>query len=240
MGNKNQQSSSIGYNLLALDERIEGPVVTYARSDFRDQDILGLCEKHRLLNKSYEYAVYSCFLGGKEVVLLATGSAAANLITALYELSQMEVSALVRMGATGGQNGEVNKVIVAKEALCRDEVSKVLTKRKGQVRPNKQLVNKLEASLNRDKIPFENALVASVEAMYFFEKEVQKADADGAHYWDLETASVLAFGKRYRIPAASILLSVAGKGNETIETYPPIERLDFVESVLRSLTSSPL
>src|SRR5579871_5537717 len=101
MENKNQRSASIGYNLLALDERIEGPVVTYVRSDFRDQDILGLCNKYKLLSKSYEYSVYSCFFSGKEIVLLTTGSAAANLITALYVLSQMGVSALVRIGATG-------------------------------------------------------------------------------------------------------------------------------------------
>jgi uridine phosphorylase len=237
MGTNNDLLTSLSYNLLVLKKKVKGPILTFVKTDFRDQDILGLCDNYSLANQSLEYSVYSCISRGKEFVLVTTGSAAANLITALYELSNQRISALIRVGATGGRTVNINEVVVAKESLCRDAVSKQLTSGKDKVHPNRQLTDKIIAGLNRDEIPHVNATVASIDAMYFFEKEVKRAEMTGAAYWDLETATVLAFGHRYRIPAASILLSVTGRHNAKIKTYPPIERIDFVKSILTSLTS---
>jgi uridine phosphorylase len=223
------------YNLLALDRDIEGPVVTYVRSDFRDGDLLNLCSKSRLLNKSYEYSVYSATYDGKEIVFLSTGSAAANVITALYEISHMNIGPLVRIGATGGRNTEVNQVVLAEAALCKDQVSSILVRGRQKVRPSERLTDRIDESLQRNKIQFAKAVIGSVEAMYFFERELRRAEREGAYCWDLETASVLAFGRRYRIDAASVLLSVSGKNGTSVESYPPIQRFDFVSSVLEAL-----
>jgi uridine phosphorylase len=225
------------WNILRLKARVKGPIVTYVKSDFRDQDLLDRCRSRRLVNNSPEYSVHSCTYNGREITLVATGSGSAGMLSALWEVKSNDKGAIVRIGACGGLSGaKLNRVVVADSASCVDKVSQRLGR--GKVSADSKLTSKIIDGFERRQIAFTRGQLASVEAMYLFESDVKRAWTSGALAWDLETATVLALGRKWNIPAASILLAVCSEDGRSMTRYPPIQRLDFVESVFEALTTS--
>ena len=110
--------SSTDFGLLRFRRRIIGPVITYVKTDFREDDLLKLFEEHEWANESDEYSVVQCRSKGAPVVLIGTGSGSSNVLTALYESSKMKISALVRIGAVGSLKPEVDSVVLADSAIC--------------------------------------------------------------------------------------------------------------------------
>jgi uridine phosphorylase len=172
---------------------------------------------------------------------MVTGSGSSNILTALYEGRGKGLDTFVRLGACGSLGApKMNYVIVADFALCMDKISKTLLHRT-RVTADKGLTEGIVHALRRDGLIFTRGTVASVDAMYLFENNINRGKNLGACAWDLETAAVLAFGKRFGVKAASVLLVVSEDNGRSLASYPPIRRRDFVRCVLEALVAdSPL
>jgi uridine phosphorylase len=170
------------------------------------------------------------------VNFLGTGSGAASLLTALFGLNPIKIESLVRIGACGGLNGaRTEEAVNVREAICMDSISSTLARAK-RVAANSILANRISEALRSDRVKnaFERAV--SVDAMYLFEKNISRAEAQGAYCWDLETATALAFGSKFNVRTASVLYVVSDKDGNRIRSYPPIRKLRFVSSVLEALS----
>ena len=167
---------------------------------------------------------------------VGTGTGPASLLSALLEVQFPTLKAILRIGACGGLgNAATNRVVVAEAALCTDVVSKALA-RSSLVRADGGLVHELSSALRAKGLNCARKPVASVDAMYLFERNLVKAAKKGAFCWDLESATTLAFGKVSGLRAASLLLVVSDTRGNSIRSYPPIRRLDFVKVALKTLT----
>jgi uridine phosphorylase len=225
------------FDILKLKEKLKGPVITYVRTDFRDEDLTGLCKNVRRLNDSLEYPVFSCSYNGKAINFVGTGSSAANVLTALYEIYACKAKTVVRIGACGGlnRNAKVNQVVVVRSSVCMDRISLRLGCKKRTL-ANEESARSIMRNLEENNIEFVFDTVGSVDGMYLFENDAKRAEKYySAYCWDLETAAVLAFGKKFGVETASVLLIVSDNQGEAIRSYPPINRLDFVERVIDSL-----
>jgi len=224
------------FDLLRLKSQPIGPIITFVKSDFEEKNLVRLVENVHFLSVSNEYSFFSGVYGRKVVNFIGTGSGSASLLTALYELIPSRIECLIRIGASGGLKGaRIYDVVNVKTAFCMDVVSKTLSRAK-RVNATPKIVNHINDMLARDKIAsvIENAV--SVDAMYLFEKEIRRAETQGAYCWDLETATTLAFGKKFDVKSASVLQVVSDKHGSAIRSYPPIRKLNFVLSVLNALT----
>jgi purine-nucleoside phosphorylase len=144
----------------------------------------------------------------------------------------------VRIGACGGLNEtRIGEIIVCNSTFCMDRVSSTLAGAP-EVLPDRDLSVSIRKSLLNNGIEARVASNVSVDAMYLFEASVDQAERNHASCWDLETATVLAFGRKFRIKAASVLEVVSDRGNNSFLTYPPLRRVDYVKSILDALTQS--
>jgi uridine phosphorylase len=219
-----------------LKSQPRGALITFVRSDFDEKDLLKLVKDARYVSESNEYSLFSGTCGRKNVSFLSTGSGPASLLTALYELTPSKIESLVRIGASGGLNGaRIQEIVSVRTAFCMDSVSSTLVGGK-RVSADTILSNRIREALDdRVKSRLENAV--SVDAMYLFEKNIDRAEAQGAYCWDLETATTLAFGRKFNVKTASVLYIVSDRLGNTIRSYPPIRKLEFVSSVLEALSA---
>jgi uridine phosphorylase len=225
------------FNLLRLRTQPTGPLVTFVRCDFDEKDLVKLVRNVRYFSSSNEYSLFSATYGRRTVNFLGTGSGPASLLTALYELMPSKIEFLVRIGASGGLNrARTQQVVNVRTALCMDAVSSTLRRTK-RVAADSKLANRISVALNNNRVESTLEDGVSVDAMYLFERNVDKAESQGAYCWDLETATTLAFGRKFGIRAASVLYIVSDKGGNTIRSYPPIRKLRFVSSVLDALST---
>jgi len=225
------------FTILRLKSEPSGPVVVYVKCDFDEKRLSGLLKNPKNLNDSGEYSVFSGAYAGKQVTFLGTGSGSASLLTALFELQTSKLTAILRIGACGGlADTTTNHVVLSQGALCADAVSASLG-RSDHVNADGVLMDELASALKTESIEHLRGLVVSVDAMYLFNRNLKKAERKGAQCWDLESATTLAFGKASHVPAASLLLVVSDKKGNSIRSYPPIRRLDFVKGALNALTA---
>ena len=228
----------MNYDLLRLRGELSTPVITYVRSDFKDGDVLKGCSQVRSLNNSLEYPVFSTNYNHHRMTFMVTGSGSSNILTALYEGRGRGLDTLVRLGACGSLGApKTNEVVVADFALCMDKISRTLLNRT-RITADKGLTERIVHALQREGLTFTRGTVASVDAMYLFENNVNRGKNLGACAWDLETAAVLAFGKRFGVKAASVLLAVSEENGRSLASYPPIRRRDFVRCVLDALVET--
>jgi len=224
------------FDILRLKSHPIGPVITFVKTDFDEKDLIGLLRDVRFLSVSNEYSLFSGVYRRKTVNFLGTGSGSASLLTALFEITPSRIEYLVRIGASGGlKRARICEIVNVKTAFCMDTVSRTLS-RAGRVNADPTIVRHINDMLARDKIEsvIENA--GSVDAMYLFERNIKRAETQGAYCWDLETATTLAFGRRFNVKSASVLQVVSDKNGNSIGSYPPIRKLNFVLSVLDALT----
>ena len=224
------------FNLLRLKSQPNGPIITFVKCDFSEKDLVKLVRNTRYLSDSNEYSFFSGTYKGKTLSFLGTGSGPASLLSALFELIPTKIESLIRIGACGGLNGsQIHQAVNVRRAACLDLVSSTLARAK-KVSANANLANRISEALRSDRIKnaFEDAV--SVEAMYLFEKNVNRAEAQGAYCWDLETATTLAFGQKFGIRTASVLYVVSDRAGNTIRSYPPIRKLRFVSAVLKAVS----
>lgn len=223
------------FNILRLKSQPTGPLITFVRCDFDEKDLVKLVTSLRYFSESYEYSLFSGTYGRQTVNFLGTGSGPASLLTALYELMPSKIESLVRIGASGGLNGaRTQEVVNVRTALCMDAVSSTLARTK-RVAANSILTNRISEALSSDRVKSALESAVSVDAMYLFEKNIDRAETQGAYCWDLETATTLAFGRKFDVRAASVLYVVSDRAGNTIRSYPPIRKLRFVSSVLEAL-----
>ena len=224
------------FNILRLKSKPSGPMITYVKSDFEESALKKSVSDVRYLSESDEYSVFSCTYKQQELNFMATGSGSASLLTGLFEVLSSNLPAIVRIGACGGLNdAKVGEVVLADLCICKDNVSSVLAKNP-QVMADKGLTDQIKSRLGYDHIAATVHHVVSVDAMYLFEEEIARAEKDNAYCWDLETATLLAFGKRFGIKTTSLLEVVSDRREHSSDSYPPIRRLDFVRSVMEVLT----
>lgn len=224
------------FNLLRLKSKPTGALITFVKSDFDEKNLEKLVRDVRYLSESNEYSLFCGTYMRKNVNFLGTGSGPASLLTALYELVPSKIQSLVRIGASGGLGGtRIQTVVNVRTAICMDAVSSTLT-RTQQVFPDVTLAKRISETLSKNRIKsmFESAV--SVDAMYLFEQKIDRAETQGAYCWDLETATTLAFGRKFNVRAASVLYIVSDKAGKTIRSYPPIRNLRFVSSVLEAIS----
>jgi uridine phosphorylase len=227
----------MNYNLLRLKQELSGPVITYVRTDFKDEHILKGCGKAGLLNDSLEYPVFSTTYKSRRFIFMVTGSGSSNVLTALHEGVGKGLRTVVRLGACGGLGRlKLGSIVVADSALCIDKISKTLI-RGARVATDRGLVDGVVHELEREGVTFTRGTVASVDAMYLFENDIGRAKNLGACAWDLETAMVLAFGKRFGVRAASVLLVVSDEDGRSVASYPPIRSRNLVRCVLNALAA---
>jgi uridine phosphorylase len=224
------------FNILRLKAKPLGPVVTYVKSDFDEEDLKRLGSDIRSLTDSEEYSIFSMTRNGRNLTFMGTGSGSPSLLTALFEVYSSNISALVRIGACGGLNEtRVGEIIVCNSTYCMDKVSSTLAGA-SETFPDSGLSADIVKSLLNDRVEARAASNVSVDAMYLFEANIDQAERDRVSCWDLETATVLAFGRKFRIRAASVLEVVSDRGNNSSLTYPPLRRLDHVKTILDMLT----
>lgn len=225
------------FNILRLKSQPAGPLIAFVRCDFDERDLEKLVKDTRNLSDSNEYSLFSGTYGRKTVNFLGTGSGPASLLTALYELIPSKIEYLVRIGASGGLNGaRIQEVVNVRTALCMDAVSSTLARTK-RVAPNSILANLISEALSSDRVKSALESAVSVDAMYLFEENIDRAETQGAYCWDLETATTLAFGRKFGVRTASVLYVVSDRAGNTIRSYPPIRKLRFVSSVLEALST---
>jgi purine-nucleoside phosphorylase len=144
---------------------------------------------------------------------------------------------MIRIGACGGLGAaSTNEIVVPKTAFCVDAVSSALAGAP-RVEANAELTSRITETLGHDGIDVVRSDVVSVDAMYLFEKDIMREEGEGARCWDLETATLLAFGKKFGIKAASVLGVVSDTRGNSLRSYPPIRRLDFVKSIFKALSA---
>jgi uridine phosphorylase len=224
------------FDLLRLKSKPIGPLIVFVKSDFHEKDLRKLLRNTRVLNHSDEYSVFSGTYRHSVVNFLATGSGPASLLTGLYEVASSDLECMVRVGASGGLGAaRVNEIVVSKSCFCADSVSSTLAA-ESMVTADAALIDRITKGFSRGGIRAACNDVASVDAMYLFDENVKKAEGEGARCWDLETATLLAFGKRFGIRAAAVLGVVSDSKGNSLRSYPPIRRLDFIRSVLKALT----
>lgn len=224
------------FDILRLKSELTGPIVVYVKCDFDDGRLRGFLKNLKNLNNSGEYSVFFGTYGGERINFLGTGSGPASLLTALFELEPSKLTALLRIGACGGlSNTTTNSILLSEGAFCADTVSATLAGT-DRVDADEILVGGLASALGARGIGHSRGYVVSVNAMYLFDHDLRNAERKGASCWDLESATTLAFGKTARLPTASLLLTVSDKKRDSITTYPPIRRLDFVKAALNALT----
>ena len=225
------------FNLLRLKGELTGPAVVYVKCDFDEANLRGLLRNVENLSDSGEYSVFSGTYNGKHVNFLGTGSGPASLLSPLLEFQPSKLTAILRIGACGGLGkATTNRVVVCEGAVCSDAVSSALAGR-GIVRADGTLVEELTSALDAEGVECVCKLVVSVDAMYLFERNLTKGVRKGAFCWDLESATTLAFGKACGLSAASLLLVVSDVKGNSVRSYPPIRRLDFVKVSLDVLTA---
>ncbi|HXY82079.1 MAG TPA: hypothetical protein VEH56_00050 [Candidatus Saccharimonadales bacterium] len=225
------------FNILRLKRKLSGPLITYVKSDFDEAALTQLVQNPCRLSESGEYSVFSCLHEGKEINFMGTGSGPASLLTGLFEVLSSNLSTMVRIGACGGLNETgLGEIIISDKSTCMDKISFLLAKDE-QVLADPKLVHQISNTFRNDGISARIDHVASVDAMYMFEAELDRAEKNGARCWDLETSTLLAFGKRFGIRAVSILEVVSDKNGVASETYPPIQHLRFVRSIIASLSN---
>ena len=225
------------FNILRLKSQPAGPLITFVKSDFDEKDLAKLLNDVRYLSKSNEYSLFSGTFGQKTVNFLGTGSGSASLLTALFEIIASRIDCLVRIGACGGlREARIRDVVNVKTALCMDSVSTTLARAK-RVNANSMLINRINEALSRDRVKSVLEGAVSVDAMYLFERNIDRAETQGAYCWDLETATTLAFGKKSHVKSSSILLVVSDSDGNSIRSYPPIRNLRFVSSILEALST---
>ena len=225
-----------GFNLLRLKAQPTGAIITFVRSDFDESDVAKLVRNVRYLTESNEYSLFSGTYGQRKVNFLSTGSGPASLLSALYELTPSKIGPIVRIGASGGLRGaHTQDVVIVRSAFCMDRVSYALAKTK-RVIADSTLMNQLSESLRAGRTKCRVEKVVSVDAMYLFERNVRRAEAQGAYCWDLETATILAFGRMFKVRTASVLYVVSDRAGNAIRSYPPIRKLGLVSSVLKALS----
>jgi uridine phosphorylase len=228
------------FNILRLKRKLSGPLITYVKSDFDETALTQLVQNPSWLSESGEYSVFSCFYEDKEINFMGTGSGPASLLTGLFEVLSSNLSTIVRIGACGGLNEtKLGEIIISDKSTCMDKVSLMLAK-DAEVLADPKLTHQISNGFRNDGILARIGHVASVDAMYMFEAEIDSAAKNGARCWDLETSTLLAFGKRFGIKAVSILEVVSDKNGAVSETYPPIQHLGFVRSTIASLSNSQL
>jgi uridine phosphorylase len=221
------------FGLLKLKRDLSGHLVTYVRTDLNPKIIDGIVPVTSIINRSAEYPILGCEGG---VSFLETGSGAPSVLTALYECSTFPIASIVRVGACGGLNGvEVGQLVLVESSLCMDAVSKKLCKTR-VVGSDGSLVSDFSQKLSSAGFDCVVGSCASINSMYMFEADIEKARRMGATCWDLETATVLAFGKRFRIPAAAVLYTVSNGGDNP--DYPPLPHTEFVKAVVRVLRAT--
>lgn len=224
------------FNILRLKRKPSGPLITYVKSDFDESALKSSVSNVRYLSESDEYSVFSCTYKQQELNFMATGSGSASLLTGLFEVLSSNLPAIVRIGACGGLNdAKVGEVVVSDLCVCKDKVSSVLAK-DTHVLADEALTDQIKSRLSYDHIAATAHHVVSVDAMYLFEEDIEGAEKDDVYCWDLETATLLAFGKRFGIKTASLLEVVSDRSGHSCDSYPPIRRLDFVRSVMEVLT----
>jgi uridine phosphorylase len=221
------------FNILRLNRKPSGPVIAYVKSDFEDADLKTLGSNLRHISRSEEYAVFTLAdRTGRDLTFMGTGSGAASLLTGLFELLSPDLSAVVRIGACGGLNEtKVGQIIVCNSSLCMDRVSSQLAGGKRAL-PDRELSTKIEQTMLGNGITVKTSSNVSVDAMYLFEPRLRQAEREGVSCWDLETATLLAFGEKFRVKAASVLEVVSDRSGNSMESYPPIRRLDYVRAVM--------
>jgi uridine phosphorylase len=225
------------FDILRLKSELTGSLVVYVKCDFDDGRLRGLLKNLKNLNNSGEYSVFSGTYGGERINFLGTGSGPASLLTALLELEPSKLTTILRIGACGGlADKSTNRIVVAEGALCADAVSATLA-RADHVYSDEMFVGELVSALNANRIDHARGHVVSVDAMYLFEHNLRRAERKGASCWDLESATTLAFGNIARLRAASLLLIVSNNKGNSMRSYPPISRLDFVKSALNVLSA---
>lgn len=224
------------FNILRLKSQPTGALITFVRCDFDEKDLEKLLRNVRYLSESNEYSFFSGTYGRKNVNFLGTGSGPASLLTALYELNPSKIEWLVRIGASGGlRRARIQEVVNARTAICMDVVSSTLA-RAQRVVPDSILANRIGETLSRNRVKSAFERVVSVDAMYLFEKNIDRAETQGAYCWDLETATTLAFGRKFDVRTASVVYVVSDRAGNTIRSYPPIRKLRFVSSVLEAVS----
>lgn len=224
------------FNILRLKSQPTGALITFVRSDFNEKDLAKLVRDVYYLSESNEYSLFSGTYGRKNVNFLCTGSGPASLLTALYEIIPSKIESLVRIGASGGLRGaRIHEVVNVRTALCMDTVSSTLARTK-RVVATSTLANRISEELRCGQVKSRFESAVSVDAMYLFEKNIKRAETQGAYCWDLETATTLAFSRKFNVRTASVLYVVSDRAGNTIRSYPPIRKLRFVSSVLEALT----
>jgi uridine phosphorylase len=223
------------FNLLRLKSKPVGPLIVFVKSDFHEKDLRKLLRNAHVLNHSDEYSVFSGTYLHTVVNFLGTGSGSASLLSALYEVASPNLECMVRIGACGGLGAaDVDEIVVSKSCFCVDSVSSTLAA-ESKVTADAVLIDRITKGFSRGGIRVACNDVASVDAMYLFDENVKKAEAEGARCWDLETATLLAFGKTFGIRTVAVLEVVSDNKGNSLEFYPPIRRLDFVRNVLETL-----
>jgi uridine phosphorylase len=188
---------------------------------------------YSVINQSTEYPIFEC---GGGVFFLETGSGAPSVLTPLYECASFPIESIVRVGACGGlSNVKVGQLILVDLSLCMDAVSKKLCGTK-TVRSDDFLTSIFLSELSKAGFDCVVGSCASVNSMYLFESDVDKARNMGVTCWDLETSAVLAFGKKFGIPAAAVLCTVSNGGDES--AYPPLPNTKFLKVLVRVLSST--
>ncbi len=228
------------FNILRLTSKPTGPLITYVKSDFEETALKSLGHQVSYLSRSGEYSVFTLTHESKglNLTFMATGSGSASLLTGLFEVASSNLSAIVRIGACGGLNDtEVGEIISCESSLCNDRVSSALTS-SSRASGDGELITQINHKLREDQIFTRVARNVSVDAMYLFEKDVNRAEKNGASCWDLETATLFAFGERFNIKAASILEVVSDRSGHSSQSYPPLNRLDYVRSVMEALVET--
>jgi uridine phosphorylase len=224
------------FKLLRLKSQPSGPLITFVRCDFDEKHLTKLMRNVRYLTESNEYSFFSSTYNRRNVNFLGTGSGPASLLTALYELLPSKIESLVRIGASGGLNGaRIHEVVNVTTALCMDAVSSTLAGT-DRVAANLTLAKSISEALSTEGVKSSLESAVSVDSMYLFEKNIERAEAQGAYCWDLETATTLAFGKKFDLRTSSVLYVVSDKARNRVRSYPPIQKLRFVSSVLEALS----
>jgi uridine phosphorylase len=225
------------FNILRLKSRIVGPLIVFVKCDFQEKALKKFLKNIHNFSKSNEYSVFCGTYQHKVINFLGTGSGAASLLSALYELIGSDLECMIRIGACGGLNAASTiEIVVPKTAFCVDAVSSVLAGAP-RVEADAELTGRIKQTLGHDGIEVVCGDVVSVDAMYLFEKNIIRAEGEGARCWDLETATLLAFGKKFGIKAASVLEIVSDNRGNSLRSYPPIRRLDFVKSIFKALSA---
>ena len=148
-------------------------------------------------------------LNGHEALLSCLPWGASAAVTRLEEICTLGVSAIVNLGICAGMepNTSPDDFILIDQSI-RDEGTSLHYQEKSMFSfCNFTLTSKLENLLLEAKLPLKTGLAWSTDAPYretpFKLKFWQKKKTLGI---DMETSAIFAFGKHYKIPAASLLI----------------------------------